>query len=248
MEPLDNDAHIEQLIATHTRRLQKLEQQHAKLGLMAHPSISIEIEDTQQTIAALRATLSQPPGPARFEDLAECIARPDPHRGLILLVGPGRAGVNPMSQAAGSAIRHHRAGPPGGRLEHCWLLPSGVEELDPRKAQALRAEQKLRDSVEVARALQAECAAKGVEARIRPVGEAFNAQATYAIVRWIVASDLPDDLHARDVICDFTGGTKLMAAGLIMACGTQYAMQCMTLDAQKQSVAVLVQAYKEQGS
>jgi hypothetical protein len=234
MEILDQRGHPEQVIARYQRRLKLLEQQRAHYGMQTDPSVIMEIEDIQRTLAEIRATDLRPPAPATLYTLAEQAAPPAKYRGLVVLVGPGRAGVNPITQAAGAAIQHHLAEPPSAGLAHCWLLPSGVEQFEASASKAQR------DAIDVARELAQRCAEQGVQAHIRPVGAAFSAQETYDLVQWIFAADLPDDLAEHEVICDFTGGTKLMSAGMILACGERRPMQCMVFGADDASVPLLV--------
>lgn len=47
--------HNERLISTHRRRLQKRREQLARFGIMADPSISMEIEEIEQQIARLES-------------------------------------------------------------------------------------------------------------------------------------------------------------------------------------------------
>lgn len=226
MELLDKATYTQQLIDTWERRLRLLEKQQAKLGIHTDPSVIMEIEDLAQTIADLRASSTLPPAPARLDALSDQAAPPAKYRGLVVLVGPGRAGVNPISQAAGAAIRHHLAEPGAAGLQHCWLLPSGVERFENDQAATQR------DAVDVARELARDCAAHGVAVHIRPIGDPFSVQATYDMVEWLFAYDVPAaGLAEGDLICDFTGGTKLMSAGMILACGERRAMQSVVFGA-----------------
>lgn len=58
---------VKQLIATHRRRLQKLQQQQAYFGLDTRPHILMEIEDITDQIDALEADLGLPPASAAPE-------------------------------------------------------------------------------------------------------------------------------------------------------------------------------------
>lgn len=78
---------LQKLIADHERRLQKRREQKAKLGISADPSIDIEIEDIETTIAKLQAEraeletsqASTPQPEITTPQPAPSPAEPDPH-------------------------------------------------------------------------------------------------------------------------------------------------------------------------
>jgi hypothetical protein len=228
--------HTERLIATYRRRLDLLELQQARFGWRTDPGMIMEIEEIQATMAALR-TRRGAPAPAGLRALAPQTERPPRHRGLMVLVGTGRAGVDPLSQSAGAAIAYHFREPSRAGLERCWLIPSGAEP--PTDGQ--EGDQTHDAAIVVARALERRCAEQGVAARIWPVAEAFSIQDTYDLVQWLFAYDVPAlGLAEHEVICDFTGGTKLMAAGMILACGARRPMQYMVRDPDSGAVPLRV--------
>jgi hypothetical protein len=137
--------------------------------------------------------------------------QPTPHRGLILLVGTGRPGEDPMSQSAGQAIEYHIDDPALPKLEVCWLIATGGEN----------------GSLPVAQQIQEICQRKQITAHIHTVGDPFDLQESYELVKQIYEQELPDGLTEAEVMADFTGSTKPMSAGMILACGDRRAMQYM---------------------
>ncbi len=149
---------------------------------------------------------------ARPRILASAGAPPTKHAGLILLIGPGRPGEDPMSQSAGKAILYHMSADDNAGLRKCWLIT-------PRNRE---------DAMEVAGKLHAQCVAKNIAAQIVPIDDSFDAQATYDEVRRIYNEDAAaSNLERWQVIADFTGGTKPMTAGMVLACGQDWPMQYM---------------------
>ncbi|MGD9099610.1 MAG: hypothetical protein PVF45_03955 [Anaerolineae bacterium] len=136
---------------------------------------------------------------------------PPKHRGLIVLVGTGRPGEDPMRQSAGAAIVYHVAGGQEAGLEKCWLVATTGEK----------------GSLPIARQLEEECQAQNVEARIETVADRFSVQESYDLVRRIYQEALAEGLAEDDLIADFTGGVKPMSAGMILACRERRPMQYM---------------------
>jgi hypothetical protein len=139
--------------------------------------------------------------------------QPPKFPGLIVLVGPGRPGDDPMKLSHSPAIEYHlAAGPDEKGLRVCWLIATaGVEGAVP-VAEALR------------QRYGGQCTVI-----VRSLGSAFNVQAAYEVVERIYTKEAAaHDLSENEVIADFTGGTKPMSAGMILACGEQRPMQYMT--------------------
>jgi hypothetical protein len=133
--------------------------------------------------------------------------QPEAHPGLIVLVGTGRPGEDPLEQAAGDAIRHHEA-----TLQTCWLIASGGKD----------------GSLPVAHELERQLEEVGCDTRVRAVADAFDVQQSYELVERIYTEEVPTaGLTEAQVIADFTGGTKPMSAGMILACGEARPMQYM---------------------
>jgi hypothetical protein len=64
---------------------------------------------------------------------------------------------------------------------------------------------------------------------VRQIHRAFDVQETYGVVQRIYLEEaLAEGLSPDQVIADFTGGTKMMTAGMVLACGDQWPMQYMT--------------------
>ena len=237
--------HTERLIAAYQRRLDLLEVQQAGFGWRTDPGMIMEIEEIQTTMAALRTRRGVPaPAPAGLRALAPQTQRPPRQRGLMVLVGTGRAGADPLSQPAGAAIAYHFREASGAGLERCWLIPSSAAPpIDGQEGDQTRDA-----AIVVARALERRCAERGVAARIWPVAEALGVQDTYDLVQWLFAYDVPAlGLAEHEVICDFTGGTKLMAAGMILACGARRPIQYMVRDPDSGTVPLRVAFAPEGG-
>jgi hypothetical protein len=138
--------------------------------------------------------------------------RPAKHRGLIVLIGTGRPGEDPMQQSAWAAIEHHLDTSGRNGLQFCWLVASGGE----------------RGSLPVALEYKKLCTMHGITAETRTVEDAHSVQATYDVVRRIYEQDVPGaGLGEQDVIADITGGTSPMSAGMALACGERWPMQYM---------------------
>ncbi|MBC8074795.1 MAG: hypothetical protein H7Y32_01865 [Chloroflexales bacterium] len=209
--------HTETILARKRQRLWKLEERQATYGLETPVHIELEIDQLRVEVAELERTLAKPAPLARaYQELVPPDRRPALHPGLIVIIGPGRERASPLDPVALAAIEYHR-GSKSATLRHCWLLASGGE----------------RGSLDVATQLKQRCAEYGIAAAVWLVDDAFSVQETYDLVQWLFANEVPPSgLADRDVICDFTGGTKPMSAGMILACGAQRAMQYMTLSGQ----------------
>ena len=142
-------------------------------------------------------------------------AQPPRCKGLIALVGPGRPGADPMDQSAVKAIEYHLAD--DGPLQVCWLIASAGAK----------------GGVPVAEQIEARYASR-CKVIVRRIGDAFSVQDTYDAVQEIYNVELYDEtlcsppLTPEQVIADFTGGTRMMSAGMVLACGKDRPMQYMT--------------------
>lgn len=140
------------------------------------------------------------------------LAQPDGKRGLIILVSNADHALH--------AIRYHYA--TKGTLRYVWLIPSNDAE----------SERFGKGTGETAKTIKARCEALPSEnpdqnATGRPL-EAFilsqgasagDAQDTYDLVNRVYRVDADRlGFEPGDVIADFTGGTKPMSVGMIMAC------------------------------
>ncbi len=120
--------------------------------------------------------------------------RAEPARGLVVLVSGG-----PGSRTAAAAARHHLP-----RLEHLWLVHS---EASKKPCQDLQAE-----------LIAAGSLAAGQLHALPLTDDAFqDLEAVRQLIEAEVFGALPGDLQERDVVIDFTGGTKETSAGAVLA-------------------------------
>jgi hypothetical protein len=136
--------------------------------------------------------------------------QPPRYAGLIVLVGPGRPGEDPLKGPTGPAIEYHLASDEQGRtLKVCWLLAS---------SQGVPVAEAFREKYE------SHC-----RMLVHQIHQPFDVQETYeAVQRIYLEGALAEGLSPDQVIADFTGGTKMMTAGMVLACGDQWPMQYMT--------------------
>jgi len=181
------------------------------LGLLTGNSVLMQIFFVAYLLLVLMAiyllSLNVTPKVLVSED-----KQPAKHRGLILLVGIGRPGENPLNQSAWKAIEYHLADGQAQGLQTCWLIGSGGAE----------------GSLSVAEKLKQMCEARNVKAQVRSVEDTFGVQETYDLVMRIYRDEAPEaGLGEQEVIADFTGAVKPMSAGMILACGERRPMQYM---------------------
>jgi len=147
--------------------------------------------------------------------------RPPQFPGLIVLVGPGHAGTDPLQGSCGPAIEYHLP-----TLRMCWMIAS---EEGARVAESLRSRYENRCPIEVV-----------------TIGRAFDIRETYRAVREIYLQKAKDKgLSPDQVIADFTGGTKMMSAGMVLACGDRWPMQYMSGMPGAQPLPILVRFQPE---
>ena len=124
--------------------------------------------------------------------------------GLILLVS--------REESAMFAIRHHFL---DGPLRKVWLIPSAVLGNDDAAyfgESSLPIAQAIRASANA----MARSAGRELEIIIHPTGVSpSDSQATFDYVRRIIRER---HFQADEIVADFTGGTKPMTIGLVMAC------------------------------
>lgn len=123
------------------------------------------------------------------------------HRGLIALVSFGHY------VSAENALEHHSwAGVPGSKptLSHCWLLAGPGEGEQSSRSNADR----LADAYH----------AKGITAEVWPLVDADNIEEVFRAVKIIYeVAQNKYQLSLDDIIVDYTGGTKSMTAGMVLA-------------------------------
>lgn len=128
------------------------------------------------------------------------LAHPQPKKALVLLVS------NPNS--AMHAIKYHLD---GGLLERLWLIPSGDKAKDQFGLGTLSTAEEIREEC------KALAMSKGTKLKIEVhdgVSPA-DAQDTFDYVNRIFRLR---DYRPEEIVADFTGGTKPMTVGMIMAC------------------------------
>jgi hypothetical protein len=121
------------------------------------------------------------------------------HRGAIVI-----ASVGDGISSAGGAIRHHRE---GGRLEHCWIVSAGQEST--AQARAL-----------IAALVQTEMLPDRLHLKALSAEDADNPEAVYQCIEAIYREARVIGLAEDEVIGDYTGGTKSMTAGMVLACAS----------------------------
>jgi hypothetical protein len=124
-----------------------------------------------------------------------------PRRALVVLVSRG---ADPPARAA---IDYHfqGAGEESPRLEYCWLLtgPDSDEQSSQVNAAALKQEYE----------------GQGVKTEVYHMKDPDDPQQVFQTVQNILQFALAQhNLQPQEVIADFTGGTKCMAAGMVLAC------------------------------
>lgn len=95
-----------------------------------------------------------------------------------------------------------------GKLRWVWLLPSSNSEKDSFGG----------SSIDTATKIKENCTKLGIKAEIAQEVSPADAQDTFDAVRGIYRNASKLDLYPIDIGADFTGGTKPMTLGMIMAC------------------------------
>jgi hypothetical protein len=140
--------------------------------------------------------------------------RPSRYPGLIVLVGIGRKDTKPEELSHNLAIEYHlsceEAG--GDALRVCWLIATGG----------------VKGSVPVAREVRKRYESHCDKVILHVLNSAFDVQEAYRLVRGIYTEEAAEyGLAPEQIIADFTGGTKPMSAGMILACQDRWPMQYM---------------------
>lgn len=135
---------------------------------------------------------------------------PTGKRGLILLVSTPREGTPVEKTSALHAVRYHLE--TKNALERVWLIPSDSSDVNRFGPSTRPAAEKIKESCD-ALALRLKKTLK-VEIYQEGVSPA-DSQDTFDYVNRIFKRS---GLNAGEIIVDFTGGTKPMSVGMIMAC------------------------------
>ncbi len=133
--------------------------------------------------------------------------RPPRFPGLILLVGRGN------EEVYATAIEYHLRGQEGEGegLRVCWLI--ATDGLDGSISIAEQLRQKYKTACHVI---------------VCKLNSAFDVKEAYRVVHRIYTHEVEKyGLKPEQVISDFTGGTKPMAAGMVLACQKKWPMQYM---------------------
>ncbi len=142
--------------------------------------------------------------------------RPLRFPGLIVLVGTGRKDVEPKKLSHNSAIEYHldREEAGGEPVRVCWLIATGG----------------VTGSMSVAQKVQERYGSRCDKMIIRVLNSPIDVQEAYLLVRRIYAEEAAEHgLAPEQIIADFTGGTKPMSAGMVLACrGGRWPMQYMS--------------------
>ncbi len=155
--------------------------------------------------------------PSPVEELLELVPeeeRPPRYPGLSVLVGIGRRDAKPEELSHHPAIEYHldREEAGGEPLRVCWLIATGG----------------VKGSVPVAREVRERYGSRCDKMIIRVLNSPFDVQEAYRLVRRIYAEEAAEHgLAPEQVIADFTGGTKPMSVGMVLACRDRWPMQYM---------------------
>lgn len=170
-----------------------------------------ESEELPPDLAEIAGKMYAPQRPAAPRIPADQL--PPCHQGLIVLIGRGRPQEghvwNPYQDVAWAAIQYHRGSEAEPVLAHCWLIATpGMDGSEPQ-----------------AEVLAKLCLDRQITPHIEFV-KPFEISDTYAQVQQIFTTSAAEvGLDATDIIADFTGGTKPMSAGMLLACARRWKLQ-----------------------
>lgn len=122
-----------------------------------------------------------------------------PRRALVVLVSQGRTEDIPAT----AAIKYHLSA-----LEHCWLITS-PEPANPPPSPSQSAWKNA-----AALKVQHEGSVKMHTKVIDPE----DPQSIFQAVAQVYSEAKSLDLSSKEIVADFTGGTKMMTAGMVLAC------------------------------
>lgn len=125
---------------------------------------------------------------------------PSPRKGLIVFMSPGT-----RTTAAENAIKVHLSA-----LEHCWVIygPDRPGQKPTSRENAELLSQRYKENL----------SKKSIIFHFRGIEDEDNPQESYYIVRSIYEEAKALKLSEKDIIADYTGGTKSMTAGMVLAC------------------------------
>jgi hypothetical protein len=143
------------------------------------------------------------------------------HKGLIALVSYGRLSDIPAT----AAIKYHLAENEAGaseRLRCCWLVATEApsqKELDPTAGVVVPYGEPPQSSAKNALDLCDRYRERLDKVEVITIGDADDPEDTFVAVEEAYRrARKRHGLEAGEVIADFTGGTKAMTAGMVLAC------------------------------
>lgn len=122
-----------------------------------------------------------------------------PRRGLVVLISQGKAETTP----AAAAIEYHLPA-----LEHCWLITSTESQSAP--------EPPFQSAWKNASQLKTQYQNR-VRMHIKVI-DPEDPQSIFHSVEQVYQEAKSFGLTSKDIVADFTGGTKMMTAGMVLAC------------------------------
>lgn len=124
---------------------------------------------------------------------------PDARRGLIVLMSPG-----PRTTAAENAVKAHLSA-----LKQCWVIygPDRPGQKPTPRENAQTLEEKFKSVKK-----------DTITFHLKAQADEHDPQESYYLVRSIYEEAKAVGLSETDVIADYTGGTKSMTAGMVLAC------------------------------
>lgn len=133
--------------------------------------------------------------------------RPGVYDGLVVIVGTGRKDTTPEELSHSPAIEYHLNQKGKGLV--CWLIATDG---------SVHAAESVRERYE------SQC--RGIE--IHVLKDAFDVQEAYIATEAIYAQGRDKyELEPTKIISDYTGGTKPISAGMLLACRDRWPLQYM---------------------
>jgi hypothetical protein len=139
-----------------------------------------------------------------------------PRRGLIVLVSQGRLEDIPAT----AAIRYHFRAEKNDEkpvLTHCWLVTSGRPPQVPDSKPQRTGDASVPTAWENAQALRALYEGKGIRVEVRII-DPEDPENIFQVIEKIYADAKGVNFERKDLVADFTGGTKMMSAGMMLTC------------------------------
>lgn len=125
---------------------------------------------------------------------------PGPRRGLIVLMSPGS-----RTTAAENALRAHLS-----TIQHCWVIygPDRPGQKPTSRENAELLGRKYKENINK----------NPITFHFKGIADEDNPQESYYLIRSIYEEGKALGLSEKDIIADYTGGTKSMTAGMVLAC------------------------------